>query len=126
MHSFPLAARRPASEGPANAEDGQEGRLTDQDLCRVRAAVRLAQEMGTRLGAGQILLRPMPLGEKLNSIRRASLRKDPPEFAFGQGAAHPDWPDQIGRRSPHPKLERLHLVARNLSRDLGLVFPKIA
>ena len=126
MQSFPLAGKRPASEGPANAEDDQEGRLADQDLRRLRAAVRVAQKVGTRLGAGQVLLGPLPVGEKLSLARCASLREYPSEFAFGEGAANPDRADQIGGRSAHPELEGLHLVARDLSLDLGSVPRKVA
>jgi hypothetical protein len=41
-------------------EDAQEIRAAHQDLRPLRAAVRMAQEVGARLGAGQILLGTVP------------------------------------------------------------------
>ena len=41
-------------------EDAQEIRASHQDLRPLRAAVYLAQEVGARLGAGQILLGAVP------------------------------------------------------------------
>ncbi len=38
----------------------EEGRSAEQDLRRMRAAVHLAQEMGTRLGECPLLFRPLP------------------------------------------------------------------
>ena len=43
------------SQGSADAEDGSQGRPAEQDLRGLRAAVRMAQEMGARLGRGEIL-----------------------------------------------------------------------
>ena len=62
------------------AQDGQEGGPANQDLRRVRPAVRLAKEMGARLGAGQILLRPVPLEVLISSF-----------FEFA-GRAVQNWP----------------------------------
>jgi predicted lipoprotein with Yx(FWY)xxD motif len=41
-------------------EDAQEIRLAKQTLCMLRLAVQLAQEMGTRLGSGEILFGALP------------------------------------------------------------------
>ena len=43
------------SQGSADAEDDSQGRSAKQDMRGLRAAVRMAQEMGARLGGGEIL-----------------------------------------------------------------------
>jgi hypothetical protein len=48
------------SQGSADAEDGPQGRPADEDLRRVWVAVHLAQEMGARLGSGEVLFGPVP------------------------------------------------------------------
>jgi hypothetical protein len=47
-----------------DAEDAPQGRPADKDLSRLQAAVCLAQEMGTRLGSGGLLLRALPASGK--------------------------------------------------------------
>ena len=47
------------SQGSADAEDGPEGRPADKDLRRLRPAVHVAQEMGARLGRGEVLFGPV-------------------------------------------------------------------
>ena len=51
------------AKGGWDAEDGAQGRFAKQDLCGLRTAVRLAQEMGARLGRGEILFGAVPGGE---------------------------------------------------------------
>ena len=51
------------SQGSADAEDGSQGRSAKQDLRGVRTAVRMAQEMGARLGRGEVLFGAVPGGE---------------------------------------------------------------
>ena len=46
-----------------DAEDGAQGRFAKQDLRGLRTAVRLAQEMGARLGRGEVLFGTVPGGE---------------------------------------------------------------
>ena len=46
-----------------DAEDGSQGRPAKQDLRGLRTAVRLAQEMGARLGRGEILFGAVSGGE---------------------------------------------------------------
>jgi hypothetical protein len=48
------------SQGSADAEDGPQGRPANEDLRRLRPAVHVAQEMGARLGSGEVLFGPMP------------------------------------------------------------------
>jgi hypothetical protein len=45
------------TKGISNSKDAQEGRFAKQDMCGLRIALRMAQEMGARLGRGEILLR---------------------------------------------------------------------
>ena len=42
-------------------ETAQESRSAHQNLRHLRPALRLAQEMGARLGGGQALFRPLPV-----------------------------------------------------------------
>ena len=51
------------SQGSADAEDGSQGRFAEQDLRGLRAAVRMAQEMGARLGRGEVLFGAVSGGE---------------------------------------------------------------
>ena len=46
-----------------HAEDGAEGGVADEGLRGVRAAVCVAQEVGARLGHGQVLLGTVPRRE---------------------------------------------------------------
>jgi hypothetical protein len=48
------------SQGSADAEDGPQGRPADNDPRRLRPAVHVAQEMGARLGSGEVLFGPAP------------------------------------------------------------------
>ena len=57
----PFSLRRSARD----AEDGAQGRFAKQDLRGLRTAVRLAQEMGARLGRGEVLFGAVPGGEGL-------------------------------------------------------------
>jgi hypothetical protein len=56
---MPCAGARPQPLQSLH-EDAQEIRAAHQDLRPLRAAVRMAQEVGARLGAGQILLGTVP------------------------------------------------------------------
>lgn len=53
-----------------DAEDGAQGGPAGQDLRRVRAGVRLAQEMGARLGGGEILFGAVSGGGERNSLAK--------------------------------------------------------
>ena len=46
-----------------DAEDGAQGGPAGQDVRGVRAGVRLAQEMGARLGRGEVLFGAVSGGE---------------------------------------------------------------
>ena len=52
------------------AEDGEEGRSAEQDLPCLPASLRLAQEMGPRLGRCPLLLGPMPVSQARPEIAR--------------------------------------------------------
>ena len=56
--NFPLRA-------DTDAKDAPKRESADEDLRRVRAAVRVAQEVGARLGSGEVLFRLVSLGEGL-------------------------------------------------------------
>ena len=47
-------------ESVSDAQNGPQVRPPDEDLRGVRVAVHLAQEMGARLGGGEVLLGPVP------------------------------------------------------------------
>ena len=55
------AGRSDVKEGKGYGEDAQESRPADQALRDLRAPLRLAEEMGARLGGGEALFRPLPL-----------------------------------------------------------------
>ena len=58
-------------ESVSDAQNGPQGRPPDEDLRGVRVAVHLAQEMGARLGGGEVLLGPVP-GEEGVVCNRAT------------------------------------------------------
>ena len=62
------------SQGSADAEDGSQGRFAEQDMRGLRAAVRMAQEMGARLGRGEVLFGAVPGGRRAGGLGFASAR----------------------------------------------------
>ena len=49
-------------------ENASQGRRARQNLCDVRAPVYLAQEMGTGLGGGALLLGAVSTGKELSAV----------------------------------------------------------
>ena len=60
-----------------HAETSGESGLAAKSLCRVRAAFRVAKEVGEGVGRGQVLLGPLPEGAKMTALPQVNshLRK---------------------------------------------------
>jgi len=56
----PLGDRGERVGNTGDAEDAPQGRPAAETLRRLRAALRLAEEMGAGLGHGAVLFRPLP------------------------------------------------------------------
>ena len=77
------------SEGSADAEDGSQGRSAKQNLRGLRAAVRMAQEMGARLGRGEVLFGTVPGKGRAARVIRVFGRDGPGGLTLADAAADP-------------------------------------
>ena len=75
------------SQGSADAEDGSQGRFAEQDMRGVRTAVRMAQEMGARLGRGEILFGAVSGGGRASGLIGVFCRMLAPLPLAGEGGA---------------------------------------
>jgi hypothetical protein len=87
----------------ANAQDGQKGEPATKNLRRLRAALRMAQEMGARLGERQILF---------GSVPRREIRLSNP-LGFARPTGRPSLCEESqGRGCDRPALEGKQILAR--------------